>query len=213
MSSQERREKERESRRSAILKAARKLFFDRGFKSVTVDNIAAKAEVSKGSVYLYFKSKEEIYTQILINDNISAFEDSKNKFSGKEAPAAGLLLGFADNYINYFLDETELFRILMTYMLHANDMILTDEQNMQLIQTTHANIGIVAELLQKGVDSGEFSPTINIKQTKNAIWGLLNGVISLFIFMGDPGNPTKRADKIHSTVRDSLNLLIKGLKA
>ena len=210
MSSQERREKERENRRSAILKAARKLFFDRGFKSVTVDNIAAKAEVSKGSVYLYFKSKEEIYTQILINDNIAAFEDSKNKFSAKEAPAAELLLGFADNYINYFLDETELFRILMTFMLHANDMLLTDEQNSQLIQTTHANIGIVSEILQKGVDSGEFSPAINIEQTKNAIWGLLNGVISLFIFMG---NPAKRADRIHSAVRDSLNLLIKGLKA
>ena len=210
MSSQERREKERENRRSAILKAARKLFFDRGFKSVTVDNIAAKAEVSKGSVYLYFKSKEEIYTQILINDNIAAFEDSKNKFSAKEAPAAELLLGFADNYINYFLDETELFRILMTFMLHANDMLLTDEQNSQLIQTTHANIGIVSEILQKGVDSGEFSPAINILQAKNAIWGLLNGIISLFIFMG---NPAKRAEKIHSTVRDSLSIFIKGLKA
>ena len=210
MSSQERREKERENRRSAILKAARKLFFDRGFKSVTVDNIAAKAEVSKGSVYLYFKSKEEIYTQILINDNIAAFEDSKNKFSGKEEPAAGLLLGFADNYINYFLDETELFRILMTYMLHANDMILTDEQNSQLIQTTNANTDIVSEILQKGVDSGEFSPTINVEQTKNAIWGLLNGVISLFIFMG---KPVKRSERIHATVKDSLNILIKGLKA
>jgi AcrR family transcriptional regulator len=209
LSSQERREKERENRRSAILKAARKLFFDRGFKSVTVDNIAAKAEVSKGSVYLYFKSKEEIYTQILINDNIAAFEDSKNKFSAKEAPAAELLLGFADNYINYFLDDNELFRILMTFMLHANDMILTDEQNSQLIQTTHANIGVVYEILQKGVDSGEFSPAINIRQTQNAIWGLLNGVISLFIFMG---NPAKRAEKIHSTVRDSLNILIKGLR-
>jgi AcrR family transcriptional regulator len=209
LSSQERREKERENRRSAILKAARKLFFDRGFKSVTVDNIAAKAEVSKGSVYLYFKSKEEIYTQILINDNIAAFEDSKNKFSAKEASAAELLLGFADNYINYYLDETELFRILMAFMLHASDMILTDEQNSQLIETTHANIGIISEILQKGVDSGDFSPTINIRQTQNAIWGLLNGVISLFIFMG---NPAKRPDRIHSTVKDSLNILIKGLR-
>ena len=88
-------------------------------------------------------------------------------------------------------------------------MILTDEQNSQLIQTTHANIGVVYEILQKGVDSGEFSPAINIRQTQNAIWGLLNGVISLFIFMG---NPAKRAEKIHSTVRDSLNILIKGLR-
>ena len=209
MSSQERREKERENRRSAILKAARKLFFDRGFKSVTVDNIAAKAEVSKGSVYLYFKSKEEIYTQILINDNIAAFEDLKNKFSAKEAPAAELLLGFADNYINYFLNDNELFRILMTFMLHADDMILTDEQNSQLFQTTNDNIHFVSEILQKGVNSGEFSPTINIRQAQNAIWGLLNGVISLYLFVG---NPAKRAEIIHSTVKNSFNIIIKGLK-
>jgi len=209
LSSQERREKERESRRSAILKAARKLFFDRGFKDVTVDNIAAKAEVSKGSVYLYFKSKEEIYTQILINDSIATFEDFKNKFSAREAAAAELLMEFADNYINYFLNENELFRILMTFMLHADDMILTDEQNSQLLQTTNDNIKFVSEILQKGVDSGEFLPIINIWQTQNAIWGLLNGIISLFLFMG---NPAKRADRIHSTVKDSLNILIKGLK-
>jgi len=209
LSSQERREKERENRRSAILKAARKLFFDRGFKSVTVDNIAAKAEVSKGSVYLYFKSKEEIYTQILINDSIATFEDWKNKFSAKDMPSAELLLEFADNYINYFLNENELFRILMTFMLHADDMILTDEQNSQLLQTTNDNIKFVSEILQKGIDSGEFLPIINIWQTQNAIWGLLNGVISLFLFMG---NPAKRAERIRSTVKNSLTSIIKGLK-
>jgi AcrR family transcriptional regulator len=210
LSSQDRREKERESRRSAILKAARKLFFDRGFKNVTVDNIAAKAEVSKGSVYLYFKSKEEIYTQILINDSIATFEDFKNKFSARETPAAQLLLEFADNYINYFLNENELFRILMTFMLHADDMILTDEQNAQLLQTTNDNIKFVSEILQKGVDAGEFSPITNIKQAQNAIWGLLNGIISLFLFTG---KPAMRAERIHATAKDSLIILIKGLKA
>jgi AcrR family transcriptional regulator len=210
LSSQDRREKERESRRSAILKAARKLFFDRGFKSVTVDNIAAKAEVSKGSVYLYFKSKEEIYTQILINDSITTFEDWKNKFSDGDMSAEELLWAFADNYIDYFLGDNELFRILMTFMLHADDMILTDEQNSQLLQTTNDNIKFVSEILQKGIDSGEFLPIINIWQTQNAIWGLLNGIISLFLFMG---NPAKRAERIHSTVKNSLNSIIKGLKA
>jgi AcrR family transcriptional regulator len=60
----ERRKKEKEHRRNAILKAARKLFFEKGFKAVTVDSIAAKADISKGSVYLYFDSKEEIYADI-----------------------------------------------------------------------------------------------------------------------------------------------------
>ena len=208
MGSEERRKKEKENKKNTILRAARKLFFDRGFKSVTVDNIAAKAEVSKGSIYLYFDSKEEIYTQILIADNIAHHERIKN-FSATDVPASQLLLDFARIYINYFLDDNELFRILMTFMLQTEQMNLTEEQNKEVIRTTNENIKIISEILQKGIDSGEFSPTINIRQGQNAIWGLLNGIISLYIFTG---NQAKRAERIHSTVKDSLNIFIKGLK-
>jgi len=72
------KEREKENRRNTILKAARRLFFDRGFKAVTVDSIAAKSEISKGSIYLCFESKEEIYTQILIADNVALYERIKN---------------------------------------------------------------------------------------------------------------------------------------
>ena len=63
-------------------------------KAVTVDSIAAKSEVSKGSIYLCFESKEEIYTQILIADNIALYERIKN-FSSIEASASQLLQEFA----------------------------------------------------------------------------------------------------------------------
>ena len=104
MSSEERRKKEKENRKNSILKAARKLFFERGFKSVTVDLIAAKAEVSKGSIYLYFDSKEEIYTQILIAANIERHREVEN-FAKKEGAASALLLEFAKDYINFFSEQ------------------------------------------------------------------------------------------------------------
>ncbi|HQC19879.1 MAG TPA: helix-turn-helix domain-containing protein, partial [Smithella sp.] len=104
-----RKRKEKENRRSTILKAARKLFLERGFKAVTVDSIAEKAEVSKGSIYLCFESKEEIYTQILIADNISLNERIQN-FSLIEASASQLLLEFARIYVDFFLSDKELFR-------------------------------------------------------------------------------------------------------
>jgi AcrR family transcriptional regulator len=203
------KEKERENRKNTILKAARRLFFDRGFKSVTVDNIAAKSEVSKGSIYLCFDSKEEIYAQILISDNISLYERTKN-FAATEASASQLLLEFSRIYVDYFLNDNELFRILMTFMLQTGQMNLTEKQNAELIQSTNENIKIISQIIQKGIDSGEFAPINNIRQMQNAIWGMLNGIISLYLFTG---NPTKRTERIHSTVRDSLNVFIKGLKA
>ena len=203
------RKKGKENRKNAILKAARRLFFDRGFKTVTVDNIAAKAEVSKGSIYLCFESKEEIYAQILISDNIELYERIKN-FSRTEASAAQLLLEFARIYVDYFLNNNELFRILMTFMMQTSQMNLVEKQKDELIRSTNQNIKIISEIIQKGIDAGEFSPIGDIRQTQNGIWGMLNGIISLYLFTG---NPTKRTERIHSTVRDSLNVFIAGLKA
>jgi AcrR family transcriptional regulator len=206
---EEKREKRKENRKNTILTAARRLFFDQGFKAVTIDNIAANADVSKGSIYLCFESKEEIYAQILISDNIALYERIKN-FSAKEATASQLLLEFAGIYVDYFLNDNELFRILMTFMMQTSQMNLVEKQKDELIRSTNQNIIIISEIIQKGIDSGEFSPISNIRQMQNGIWGMLNGIISLYLFTG---NPKKRAERIHSTVRDSLNIFIAGLKA
>jgi len=89
-------------------------------------------------------------------------------------------------------------------------MNLTEKQTIELIKSTNENIKIISQIIQKGIDSGEFRPIDNIYQMQNAIWGMLNGIISLFLFTG---NPIKRMERIHSTVQDSLNVFIKGLKA
>lgn len=209
MSSEERRRKEKENRKNAILKAARKLFFERGFKSVTVDLIAAKAEVSKGSIYLYFDSKEEIYTQILISANIERHKEVEN-FARQEGTASELLLLFARNYIEFFFENKELFRILMTFMLHADNMNLTEDQNTQLIHTTNENIRVISEILQKGIETGEFTPDLDIQQAQNAIWGLFNGIISLYIYTGAPD---RRSERIHTTVNKCLDTYMKGIRA
>ncbi|MGA9108697.1 MAG: TetR/AcrR family transcriptional regulator [Smithella sp.] len=202
------KEKGKESRRNTILKAARRLFLDRGFKAVTVDSIAAKSEVSKGSIYLCFDSKEEIYTQILIADNIALNERIRN-FTSIEASASQLLQEFSRIYVDYFLNDKELFRILMTFMMQTGQMHLTDKQSNELIRSTNENIKPISEIIQKGIDSGEFFPIKNIRQIQNAIWGMLNGIISLYLFTG---NPIKRMERIHSTVQNSLDVIIKGLK-
>ncbi|KUG21421.1 transcriptional regulator, tetr family [hydrocarbon metagenome] len=206
---EEKRKKEKENRKNTILKAARKLFFERGFKSVTVDDIASKSEVSKGSIYLCFESKEEIYAQILIGDNLALYKRLQN-FSTTEATASQLLLEYSRIYVNFFLDDTELFRILMTFMLQTGQMNLTEKQNAELILSTNQNSNIISEIIQKGLASGEFSPIDNIWRMQNAIWGMLNGIISLYLFTG---NPIKRTERIHATVKQGVSVVINGLKA
>jgi AcrR family transcriptional regulator len=206
---EERRKRERESRRSAILMAARKLFFEKGFKTVTVESIARKAELSKGSIYLYYNSKEEIYTQILLID-IDKFHDRISDLLKNSASASEALVRLSDIYVDFFLNDRELFRILMTFMLHTTDMNLPEDLNNHIIKTTNRTINIIEQIFKYGIERGEFPPTINLRIYRNALWGLLNGIISLHLFTG---MESKRAEMIHSTIKASLDIFIRGLES
>jgi AcrR family transcriptional regulator len=61
----DRREREKQMRRDSIVDAAEKFFFTKGVSATTMDEIAETAELSKGTLYLYFKNKEEIYIAIV----------------------------------------------------------------------------------------------------------------------------------------------------
>jgi len=208
MGLKERRIKEKDSRRKLILKSARALFFKKGFHKVTVDEIAKIAELGKGSIYLYFNSKEEIYAQILLNDIENLYQLVSPVFE-KRGSTMDLLEEFSRIYVDFFLNEGELFRILIAYMVHPDQMNLTKELNSKILEANARSVSIIGKILEKGVSSGELSPQINIRQTQNALWGLLNGIISLFIFFGDKD---RRKDKINATIRSALEVFVKGLQ-
>ena len=60
----ERKERERLRRREEIIDAAERVFFTKGIRDATMDDVAEEAELSKGTLYLYFKSKQELYLAI-----------------------------------------------------------------------------------------------------------------------------------------------------
>ena len=208
MGLEDRRKREKEQRRNAILNAARKLFFEKGFRHVTVDNIARKAELSKGSVYLYFSSKEEIYTQILLSD-IDKFNRKSSHVIRNEKPAEELLLDFACTYVDFFLNDRELFRIMMTFMLHTEELNLTEDVYQRIVDATNRNAEVIENILQQGIDRGEFPRDINLRQSRNALWGLLNGIVSLHLFTGREAN---KEERIRSTIKGSLSIFANGLK-
>lgn len=209
MGLEERRKREKKNRKNAILKAARRLFFENGFRPVTVESIAKKAELSKGSIYLYFKSKEEIYTQILLSD-IDKFHEHFKEILQNSTSASEAITRFAIIYVDLFLNDRELFRILMTFMLHTNAMNLPEDLNKHIIKSTNRNINTIEEIFRYGIKRGEFPPTMNLRLSRNAFWGLLNGIISLHLFTGAE---SKRVEVIHSTITAGLEIYIRGLKS
>ena len=208
MGIEERRKREKEARKLTILKAARKLFFEKGFKDVTVAHIARKAELSKGAVYLYFHSKEEIYAQILLAD-LDRFFSTASVALQEGKSATKMLEDFANVYVDTFLTDREAFRKIMTFMLQTDHLNLSESLNQCLIRSTNKTIDIIGNILKTGVETGEFPFDTDIWQVRNVIWGMLNGVISLYLFTGKEGS---REKIIRMMINTGINHIIKGLK-
>jgi AcrR family transcriptional regulator len=209
MGQEQRRMREKEQRKRTILKASRKLFLQKGFNQVTVLQIAQKSSLSKGAIYLYFRSKEEIYIQILLND-IKKFHERVAQIVRKERTASVIIADFSDFYIKFFLTDRELFRILINFMLQANNLVSTEKRNTRVIHETDRTISIIEGILQHGMDTGEFKLSKEeIRKVRNAFWGLLNGIILLHLFAGKEEN---REERIRNNIKKGLDIFIEGLK-
>lgn len=64
MGIKERKEREKERRRHQIMVAAKRVFSAKGFSKTTIEDIAREAELSPGTLYLYFKNKDDLYASL-----------------------------------------------------------------------------------------------------------------------------------------------------
>src|SRR5690349_2894636 len=106
-----RRLKEKEDRKGLILAAAREVFFEVGIRRATMDMIAARAEVAKGTVYLYLETKETILAHLLLEglDSlgdylVTAYDEGAN-LSGEAR-----LRQLANAYYEFYQQRTDYFR-------------------------------------------------------------------------------------------------------
>ena len=173
----ERKNREKVARRSSILAAARDIFAQKGLVNGTVDEIAEKAEVSKGAVYLYFRSKEELYLSVM-NEGMDILIGRLVSARDLSLPADEALRRMAQAYYQFYLDYPDYFRIMFIYQhLGLRDRVAPefmagcDSKNLNCLS-------LAREVLEKGMQEGlfrELSPwTMAV-----LCWTSLNGIIML----------------------------------
>lgn len=130
-----------------ILAAASRLFVERGFEAVSMDAIAAKAGVSKATLYAHFENKEALFLRIL-TDHVAEFSRRfaiPERFDATRDDAEDILLRFGRSFAGAFRDDGEgfaLMRMVISEMhrlpgaaraLHENGPVRTRSQLAQLL--------------------------------------------------------------------------------
>ncbi len=138
-------------RTSEILEAARKVFAEKGFSEATVDEIAEAAGLAKGTLYLYFPSKKEIYLAALKNGVVELAEATR-----KNMEAAGGTRGKVHAFIQTRLEHVErnrdFFKIYHAEFGNLTHPLSVDESFRKLYRQ---QLEALEAILEKAAEGGE----------------------------------------------------------
>ncbi|MBR9986733.1 MAG: TetR/AcrR family transcriptional regulator [Desulfosarcina sp.] len=176
MGIQERKERERERRRQQIMVAAKRVFTNKGFAKATMEDIAKEAELSPGTLYLYFKNKDELYASLslrilqylmirLEHVNAEPFTDAVQRLDAlKEA----------------MFDVYEFDPLILINMFHMQSSEtlknLSPDLLGQIESLSRSSLKVMANIFEEGIHRNMFvdrHPTA----IADILWSLFSGII------------------------------------
>jgi TetR/AcrR family transcriptional regulator len=165
----ERKEREKGHRREEILDAAQKVFFERGLHVATMDEIAEKAELSKGTLYLYYKSKEDLYLAVMMR-GMEILRDLFAKVTQSDVSPAGKLVALGDAYLTFFNSHREYFRMahfLQSPQFHKQ---VTAEMKQSCGILNRQVWELVTAIIQRCIDEGVLHKNLNPAEIGVILW-------------------------------------------
>ncbi len=147
------RERRKEARPGELLDAALDLFVEKGFAATRVEEVAARAGVSKGTLFLYFQSKEELFKAV-VRENISGrFKEWEAEFECFEGSSADML-----SYCMHVWWE----RVGATKASGITKLMMSEARNFPEIadfyqqEVVQPGQGLIRRVLARGMARGEF---------------------------------------------------------
>jgi AcrR family transcriptional regulator len=160
----------------AILEAASELFFLRGMARTTIDEIAERADVSVGSVYFHFRSKEDVYLA-LVEEALDVNERYMRDVPDEPSPLRRVL-DAGEAYLRFHLERPDAFRLVALRILEPTVDAGLSAVEQRIADRVERLVGAVGDDLQAAIDAGEIRP-IAAEDGMRFLWGAWNGVIAL----------------------------------
>ncbi|HID11446.1 MAG TPA: TetR/AcrR family transcriptional regulator [Candidatus Latescibacteria bacterium] len=169
-----------DSRQERVLEVAQALFAERGYHNTTMDEIAVRSGIGKGTLYRTFPNKEGLF--------LAALERAKDRLERailseveRESTLLGKLRRAARLYFRFFEQEGELFKIL------ASNVPTLQERFRKRVQDKYSfYVDQIATMLREGIQKGEIRPVGRPESITVALIGACNSVIYHWLLSGKP---------------------------
>jgi AcrR family transcriptional regulator len=189
-----------DERKHQILNAAEQVFTQKGLDLARMDDIAEETGLSKGTLYLYFKSKDDLIIAILDRIFQSAFKQLESR-KNNELSAAEAIAQFTDEAIDDYRKMMHIMPIAYEFLALAFRNKIVQKA---LKQYFRHYMDVLVPIIQRGIDSGEFRQ-VDAQEVAIAAGAIYEGTVLLWVY------DNSLVDMEHH-IRSSINLLLEGIQ-
>lgn len=216
MGIKERKQREKEQRRRAIVDAAEAVIFEKGLEQATMDEIAEEAELSKGTLYLYFTNKTELYLAICKRGSNILNRKFAKVFANKDRTGIELIRNLGETYLNFVIDNPDYFNAFIHYETLQNVGELENSETARVCEeNVREAMSFTVRALQIGMQDGTIDNNYDPRELAVLIWGSTRGMIQV-THMKEQGHHLKIVDEMDLDIKNMfkgfLNLIGKGLQ-
>jgi AcrR family transcriptional regulator len=208
MGIQERKERERERRRQDIMVAARRVFSTKGYEKATMEDIAREVELSPGTLYLYFKNKDDLYASL----NLRVLQFLSVKLDHALSEPALDLDGKLDRLMAAMMAVYEFDPLILNNVFHLQSSETLNNISPELLEEINAlsrtALRSVAGMFAAEIEKGTLIDA-NPTALADLLWGLFSG-IALWEETKRMVNPDRY--QFEKNIRTGFDLLRRGLQ-
>lgn len=187
-------------RKEQILRAAERIFAQKGFQDATISDVAREAKVSEPTIYEYFPSKEELLFSIPGETVIRAkerFEFILKFLRGAANKMRSIIYQFL-----WFYDTNPDYASVSMLILKQNRKFLETEA----YEDVREYFRIILNIIEEGIANGEFRADINPYLVRSAVLGTIEHMVIRRVLLGKPENLVEYTDQL-------ADLIIGGISA
>jgi len=185
-------------KKNAIINSARILFARYGYNKTSVDEIARKSHIAKSTIYSYFRSKEDIFKEVIYQESRILYEEINNAICKESNPSEKLRA--------YVITKMKYLKKMVNYYSTLKDEYWEHYSFIEKIRrkSTREELKIVKAILKEGVSRGDFT----IKDVNLTSFAIVTAVKGLeYQWAVD-----FEMSKIHKNIDYLLDVLFNGIK-
>jgi len=202
----ERRQSEKNARIKRILDSAAVIFRKKGFRDATIENIAAHAQISKGIIYHYFKSKADLYFCLVQPPLDDLIKRLKNIAKDKLDRPDNKINRHAQAVYEFYIKNKDAYDLLTKYNEEEYSKLLPEERLLVFKRMMRDGTGQVEASIKEGVAQGIFKD-INSYAAAVIFWSVFIGMMQFHENRMTQGKKDYREESLKY-----IQIIIDGLK-